>query len=367
MIRPLLALTRANIRSFLRDRTAVFWTIAFPVIFVVLFGSIFSGGGSSTFKIGWVDLDRSTASAGLRSGVEASGLFKLTDGTQDESLTRMRAGDLDGVVVVPAGLGDEIAHPAPGSAAAPLALILYTDPSQTTKSQTIQQIVSQVVAATNLVASGTPPVLVMQATPVQTQDLTAAAYFVPSILAMALMQLGIFSAIPLVEQRQKLILKRLSATPLRRWQLVASNIVMRLLIAMLQALIIVGIGSVLFDVKIVGSLLLAFGFVVLGALTFIAIGYVIASFARTEEAANGLTSVVQFPMMFLSGIFFPIALMPAFLQPIAALIPLTYLGDALRQVMVNGVPYAPLWVDALVLSGWLVGSFLVSARYFRWE
>jgi len=367
-MRPVLALTRANIRSFTRDRAAMFWTIAFPVLFVVLFGSIFSGGGSSTFKVGWVDLDGSPASAGLRSGVEATALLKLTDGTQEESLTRMRSGDLDAVIVVPAGMGAQIGRSASGSTAAtPLALVVYTDPSQTTKSQTIQQIVSQVVAATNLVASGTPPVLVMQATPVQTQDLTAAAYFVPSILAMALMQLGIFSAIPLVEQRQKLILKRLSATPLRRWQLVASNIVMRLLIAMLQALIIVGIGSVLFDVKIVGSLLLAFGFVVLGALTFIAIGYVIASFARTEEAANGLTSVVQFPMMFLSGIFFPIALMPAFLQPIAALIPLTYLGDALRQVMVNGVPYAPLWVDALVLSGWLVGSFLVSARYFRWE
>jgi ABC-2 type transport system permease protein len=300
--------------------------------------------------------------------VEATALLKLTDGTQDDLLTKMRAGDLDAVIVVPVGLGDQIARSTSGAAATePLALVVYTDPSQTTKSQTIQQIVSQVVGAANQVASGTPPVLVMQAAPVQTQELTAAAYFVPSILAMALMQLGIFSAIPLVEQRQKLILKRLSATPLRRWHLVASNIVMRLLIAMLQAVIIVGIGAVLFDVRIVGSLLLAFGFVVLGALTFIAIGYVIASFARTEEAANGLTSVVQFPMMFLSGIFFPIAFMPAFLQPVAALIPLTYLGDALRQVMVGGVPYAPLWVDGLVLSAWLVGSFLVSARYFRWE
>jgi ABC-2 type transport system permease protein len=202
---------------------------------------------------------------------------------------------------------------------------------------------------------------------VQSQQLSAAAFFVPSILAMALMQLGVFSAIPLVEQREKLILKRLGATPLRRWTLVASNIVVRLLIALMQTVLIVAIGVALFDVAIVGSLLLAFGFVVLGAVTFIAIGYVIASFARTEEAANGITSVVQFPMMFLSGIFFPIAFMPAFLQPIAALLPLTYLGDALRQVMVGGVPYAPLWLDALVLAGWLVVCFLISARWFRWE
>jgi len=210
-------------------------------------------------------------------------------------------------------------------------------------------------------------VLAVQPQVVQTQELSAAAYYVPSILAMALMQLGIFSAIPLVEQRQKHILKRLSATPLRRWNLVGSNIIMRLLIAVMQSVLIVGLGVALFGVAIVGSLLLAFGFVVLGSVTFIAIGYVIASFARTEEAANGITSVVQFPMMFLSGIFFPIAFMPAFLQPVAALMPLTYLGDALRQVMVGGVPYAPLWLDGLVLAGWLTVCFLISARWFRWE
>ena len=97
------------------------------------------------------------------------------------------------------------------------------------------------------------------------------------------------------------------------------------------------------------------------------IGYVIASYARTEDAANALASVVQFPLMFLSGIFFPIAFMPEWLQPVAALMPLTYLGDALRQTMVGGAAYAPLYVDVLVLAGWLVVSFLISARYFRWQ
>ncbi len=105
----------------------------------------------------------------------------------------------------------------------------------------------------------------------------------------------------------------------------------------------------------------------LGAITFLALGYVIASYARTEESANALTSVVQFPLMFLSGIFFPIAFMPDWLQPVAALMPLTYLGDALRQTMVGGAAYAPLSVDALVLGGWLVVSFLISARFFRWQ
>ncbi len=357
------ALVMANLRSFLRDRLALFWTIAFPILFVILFGSIFSSSGPSTFDTGWVDQDGTPAAAGLRQGFASTGLLELRDETLDEALAAMREGDLSAIIVVPAGTGAAMSTPG----ASPVSLQVYTDPSQQTTSATVIQVVSQVVGAANRVAAGATPVLAVEPQTVQSQQLSAAAFFVPSILAMALMQLGVFSAIPLVEQREKLILKRLGATPLRRWTLVASNIVVRLLIALMQTVLIVAIGIALFDVAIVGSLLLAFGFVVLGAVTFIAIGYVIASFARTEEAANGITSVVQFPMMFLSGIFFPIAFMPAFLQPVAAFMPLTYLGDALRQVMVGGVPYAPLWVDGLVLTGWLVACFLISARWFRWE
>ena len=94
---------------------------------------------------------------------------------------------------------------------------------------------------------------------------------------------------------------------------------------------------------------------------------IIASFAKTEDAANGMTSVVQFPMMFLSGTFFPIEQMPDFLQTIARLIPLTYLADALRQVMVGGAAFAPLWVCAAVLLGWLVVCVGIAARKFRWQ
>jgi ABC-2 type transport system permease protein len=202
---------------------------------------------------------------------------------------------------------------------------------------------------------------------VQTENLNFISYFVPSILALSVMQLGIFAAVPLVADREKGILKRLSATPLRRWQLVGSNTLMRLLIALVQTVIIVGVGSAFFGVQVSGSLLLAAVFVALGAVSFLALGYVLASFTRTEEAANGITQVVQFPMMFLSGVFFPIEAMPQFLQSIARLIPLTYLADALRQVMVGGTAFAPLWVCAAVLLGWLVVCFAIASRKFRWQ
>ena len=363
--RGLMPLTIANVKSYVRDRGALFWTIAFPVLFVVLFGSIFSGG-PTTFNVGWVDQDQSPAATQLRAGFAAVSLLDLKDAGQDDALAQMRDGKLDAVIVVPAGLGAAMTSGGSGSAGSPFQLILYTDPSKQSSSGTIQQVVGQVVGGINQQLSGKPPTIAVQPQTLQTQNLTNAAYFVPSILAMALMQLGVFAAIPLVAQREKQILKRLSATPLARSTLVGSNVFTRLLIAVVQTLIIVGIGVALFGVSVLQPLAVA-ALVVLGAVTFVSIGYVIASYARTEDSANTLASVVQFPLMFLSGIFFPIAFMPNWLQPVAAILPLTYLGDALRQTMVGGAAYAPLYIDVLVLAGWLAVTFLISARYFRWQ
>jgi ABC-2 type transport system permease protein len=379
-----MTLTAANIRSFVRDRTALFWTFAFPVIFILLFGAIFSGGGTPSYNVGWVDQDGTAASALLRNGFAGVPLLKLKDGSLSASLDAMRKGSLNGVVVVPKGYGAAIAA-ARGSSAAgagtraaatagPIAagpgtvpLDVYTDPSQQTSSATIRQVVAQVVSTTNLALLGGRPILATVDRSLQTQDLSNAAFLVPGILGMALMQLGVFGAVPLVAQREKLILKRLGATPLPRWTLVGSNVVLRLLIGIGQAVLILGIGVAVFGVTVLGALWLMVAIVVLGALTFISIGYVVASFARTEDAANGIVQVIQFPMMFLSGVFFPIEIMPSLLRPVAAVLPLTYLGDALRQVMVGGSPYAPLPLDLGILTAWFVVCLAISARFFRWE
>ncbi len=184
---------------------------------------------------------------------------------------------------------------------------------------------------------------------------------------MALMQLGVFAAIPLVEQREKGILKRIGATPLPRWKLVGSNILLRLIVAAIDTVLIFGVGMVVFDVQITGNILAMAGFVFLGAGAFLALGFVLAAFLKTEEQANGVVQVVQMPLMFLSGIFFPFDFMPDFLRNIARLLPLTYLGDALRQVMVNGTQVAPIGVDLAILAAWLVVCMGIAARSFRWE
>jgi ABC-2 type transport system permease protein len=357
----LLLLTVANIKSFTRDRAALFWTLAFPLIFVLLFGSIFSGG-SNQRSIGFADLDASLASAQLAAAFGSIDGVKLVDGSETDLVAKMKTGEVSAVIVVPKGYAASVA--AKGN---PASVTVYTDPSQSSADGATRQLVGFVLSAVNQAATGQPPAVVPAFQPIQTADLTFISYLVPSILGMSLMQLGVFSAIPLVADRQKLILKRLQATPLRRWQLVGSNVLMRLLIAVFQTVIIVGVGSTFYKVQIAGSWLLIGALILLGSLAFIALGYVIASFAKTEESANGMTSVVQFPLMFLSGTFFPIDAMPDALKTVARALPLTYLGDGLRQVMVEGTPFAPLWVCFAFLAVWLVVCFGIAARFFKWQ
>ena len=362
-MRALRSLTLANIRSYLRDRQALFWTLAFPLVFIFLFGSIFSGGTSKT-KLGWADEDGSPASMALHGVFTSVPLVELVEGSRDDVLAKMQRGDVSGVLVVPKGYGEAVAR-AQAGAGAPAQVTVFTDPSQQSQAGAVKGLVAGILAQANLV--GRPPAVIPDLRDLQTQDLNAVSYLVPSILGMALMQLGVFSAIPLVADREKLILKRLSATPLRRWQLVGSNIVMRLLIGVVQMSLIVGIGAAVFGVKITGNIPAIAGLAALGAVAFTSLGYVIASFAKTEDAANGMTSAVQFPLMFLSGTFWPIAIMPAPLQAVAHVMPLTYLSDAMRQVMVNGAAFSPLWLCVAVLVGWTVACFGIAARFFRWQ
>ncbi|MEP6639400.1 MAG: ABC transporter permease [Chloroflexota bacterium] len=364
-MQALLALTRANIRSYTRDRAAVFWTLAFPLVFIVLFGLIFQGSGETRLTLGWVDTDKSAASDQLKVGFAGLDGVTLVDTTREDATAQMKNGKVDGIIVVLAGYGASLSSAQSAGGGTPVKIDVYTDPSRPQLAGSIYQAVGTVLGVVNL--GGRLPLVVPSPQTIQTENLNAISYFVPSMLGLSIMQVGIFAAIPLVADREKLILKRLAATPLRRWQLVGSNVLMRVLIAFTQAIIIVAVGTLAFGVEVTGSLLLVAGFVTIGAMAFLALGYVIASFAKTEDAANGMTSMIQFPMMFLSGAFFQIDQMPQPLQVVARIIPLTYLADALRQVMVGGAAFAPLWVCAAVLLGWLGVCFGIAARKFQWQ
>jgi ABC-2 type transport system permease protein len=260
-MRALWMLSVANLKSFVRDRAALFWTLAFPVIFVVLFGTIFSGGQAPTYTVGWVDLDGTPATTQLRSAVDQTTILVPTDEPDQASAeAAMRAGDIDAIVVVPKGLGAAIDAGRSGQPAEPVDLVVpHPSPNA---SAAITQTMAGVAGALNLQLTGRQAVLGIQAQTIQAQTLNGASYFVPSILAMALMQLGVFAAVPLVALREKLVLKRLSATPLTRRTLVGGNVSVRLIIGASDG--DRRIGVTLLNVTIIGGTLAVAGLVVPG-------------------------------------------------------------------------------------------------------
>jgi ABC-2 type transport system permease protein len=357
----LLGLTVANIRSLLRDRAALFWTFVFPIMFVLLFGMIFSGSSSTKFSVAVVDQDNSTYSAGIRAALDQVELFDIRTGSLEDERAAMQRGDVVAIIVIPSGTGDAV------QAKTKVALQIYEDPTKTQTNQVVESVVGKIANYFNLGLAGGTEILTVESKTLESSGLTAAGYLVPSILAMALMQLGVFAAIPLVQQREKGILKRLGATPLARWKLVGSHVLERLIVAIIDAVLIIGIGMMLFDVQIVGNVLMVAFLVLLGATAFLAIGYALAAFLKTEDQAAGVVQVVQIPMMFLSGIFFSFEFLPGFLQTVARFLPLTYLADALRQEMVHGTQVAPMSIDIAILAGWTIVCLVISARFLRWE
>jgi ABC-2 type transport system permease protein len=358
-----LSLYRASIKEFVRDRSALFWTFAFPVIFIVLFGLIFSGNSSPSYTVGLVNEDGGAVGNALAQTFGQFKPFTIKTGTREAEVDHLKKGQIDLVIVIPSGLSQAVS-----SGQTAQVQMVYDPSGNPTNAQIVVNIVQQILANFNEGYTHVSPPLALVPQTVTAHHESSIDFLMPGILAMSLMQLGLFAtATPLVSLRQDQVLRRLGATPLPRWKLLASQVMLRLTIGFAQAAVIVGLSIWVFNVHIEGSLLAVAGLVLLGALTFVAIGYLVASLARTVESANGITTAVNFPMMFLSGIFFPLALLPAFLTPVVRALPLTYLADALRQVAVGSVPEFPMMVDLAVLAGWALVCALLSARFFKWE
>ena len=407
------ALFTAGFREFYRDRAALFFTLAFPLMFILLFGLFFGQQGDvSAYSVSVVledpgdpaavaffcmtemidqddkgepalntdDLElcspwlEQLAASGLGNGGATPGgeeipelPLRITRGDREAELEELQNAERQAVIIFPVGFGERVEQTLKGGRDA-AAIEVHYDASQTTSAQIVQQIISSVLVEYERQLSGTASLIAADFISITAEELSLMDYFVPGVIAMSLMQLGIFGALVIVSWRERKILKRLGATPLPRRTLVSSQVSLRLIIAVVQTIIILTVGKIAFDVKIEGQPALMLFFVILGALTFIAMGYLVAAFTRTEAAGTAIVQVIQFPMMFLSGIFWPIEMAPDWLRPVIYFMPLTYLGDALRQVMVEGSSALfPLSVDAAVLTGWLVICLAIAFRYFRWE
>jgi ABC-2 type transport system permease protein len=351
----------ANFKQFLRDKTAVFFTFAFPLIFIFLFGMVFSGTDDLNYNIRLVVEDDSHIAQGLNEAFSSVPIFTISEGELDASLDTLKNGDLTAVIQIPANIEETIGT---GGTAA---LTIYHDPSQTQTAQIILPVVRQIVDEFNRQLTQAPILITVSEESILADSFRFIDFFVPGILAMSIMQSGLFGILPLVEWREKKVLKRLGVTPLSRSTVVISQLVFRLVLAVIQAAILLGIAYAVFGVPIMGSIFLLLGLVVLGTLVFISLGYVVAARVKTVEGATPIVNLISFPMMFLSGVFFPVDMMPEFIRPVITAMPLTYLADSFRQVMVESAPLYPLSTDILVLLGWLVVCLILTIRFFKWE
>jgi ABC-2 type transport system permease protein len=193
-------------------------------------------------------------------------------------------------------------------------------------------------------------------------------WLVPGLLGMNIMGTGLWSiGFSVVMARTRKLLKRLMATPMPRGYYLLSHLLARLGFLILEVVVLLFFGWLVFGVTSQGSLLLLSGLCLLGAFSFAGLGLLIASRAKTIEAVSGLMNVAMLPMWLLSGVFFSSANFPEVAQPFIQILPLTALIDALRGVMIEGQSFAGIAHEIGILSAWGAGTFLLALKLFRWR
>ena len=170
-----------------------------------------------------------------------------------------------------------------------------------------------------------------------------------------------------MDARRKKLLKRLIATPMSRTQFLASFVLSRLTMLIIEVGVLVGFAVLVFGVPVRGSLLSLLAICLLSALAFGALGLLLASRTQTIEGVSGLMNLVMLPMWIFSGVFFSSTRFPDALQPFIQALPLTAVNDALRASMLEGAGLARLGPELAIVAAWLVASFLLAVRLFRWR
>ncbi len=353
---PRMTLTVASLKMYLRNRGAVFFTLFIPLLIMAIFG-VLNFGSSVAVRVGIVDQAHNPVSEVLISSLRQVPAVKLRTGDLEGERRALDRGDRDLVVVLPPSLGQAAA-----------ALPAYYNQGKPQEFQAALAIMTRFLDEASFRAAGTRPAFTVDAQPVKSRNLTYVDFLIPGIIAMSIMQLGIFGvAFSFVQLKQRGILRRLMATPMRVPDFIFAQVVSRLMVAALQVGLLLAVGFWLFHLHFVGNVFYLLLVGIVGAAIFIAIGFSISGIAKNEETAAPLTNLIAMPMMFLSGVFFPRGSMPDWLQGITQYLPLTFVADALRSISIDG---STLWAvrwDLVGMTVWLIISVFLATRLFRWE
>ena len=351
----------AGARELLREPMTLAMMAAVPLLFIVLYGIVFRGSGGPSINLGVASAPGSVVARSVERQLHAVPGLTVQHGTSAALLASMRRGNLDGVVTLPSTL-DSALHGGQAS------LTVTYDPAHQNMAAIVQSLAAQVADRVDRNITHRRQALFVRAAPLDGRVLDQFSYALPGIVALAIIQVGLMgTTMPLIQSRQSGVLRRLGTTPLRRSVLAASQIALRVTLALVQVVGLILLGHFALGVAMVGNWVVVLLIAALGSLVMIAFGYLLASRARSTEGGNGLITAVFMPLLFLSGLFFPLELAPSWMKSISTLVPATYLGDALRQVMVGATPRFSLTLDLAAMAGFLAVLAATAVRLFAWE
>ncbi len=340
--KPLYQLTRARVLEFLREPEAVFWVFIFPLLLALALGVAF----------------RSQAPKPLPVGVEA--------GVHAESRRAALAASpaLTVVVLAPADAERALAT---GKVAV---IVRDTDPPTFWLDLTRPESREARLHADDALqrAAGRQDPLQPREELLTARGSRYIDFLVPGLLGMNLMGTGMWAiGFSLVQQRNGKLLKLFVASPMRRWHLLAAQVLGRLVFLTLEVAILIAFAVWVLDVPLRGSVALLALVAVIGAMAFVGIGLLIAARPRTIEGVSGLMNLVMFPMWIGSGTFFSTERFPQAAQPFVQALPLTALNDALRAVMLHGDSLRVIAPELGILAVWGVVAFVFALKLFRWQ
>jgi ABC-2 type transport system permease protein len=339
--------------GFLRDRTAMFFTILFPLMFLIIFGLLFRDAGSSRsdiVQVGPVPVLDNIQGDGRTQLEQVLNIQRSDD--LEEALEDVRAGDVAAAVEQQ---GSQV--------------IVHFSAADQVNAGTVQAIMRDVVQSANLAASGATPRFNLEPVPVEDASLKPIQYLTPGLLGWAVATGGIFgAALTLVTWRQKKVLRRLRLSPVRTPVVAGARIGVSIVIALVQGAIFLAVASLpAFGLQLSQYWWMSIPLLIAGTLAFFAIGQLAGSFTKTPEAASAVANLIVLPMAFLSGAFFPLQGAPAWLDAVSKVLPLRHLVDGLTDVMVRGQPPATVLPQLGILLGFAVVVGAVAVALFRWD
>ena len=342
----------AMAKGFFRDKMALFFSVLFPLMFLVLFGALLSDQGASKLEIiqvGPVSVLDQAPAASKKVLEDSLDITRSTNATA--ALRKVRKGDADAMIEQQ---GKTI-------------IVRYSQADQV-KSAMVKGTFQAIVQSGNIQVSGKPPTFSLDTKRVEDDSLSTIQFVTPGLLGWAIAMGATFGAASnLVAWRKNGLLRRLRLAPISTSSVVLARVAASLIIATMQTAIFLGIGMAFFGLKLTGSWPMIVPLLIAGTLAFMSIGLLAGSIAKTEEGAIGLANFVVLPMAFLSGSFFPLDGAPGWLQAVGRVLPLKHLNDGMLDTMVRGDGPSSALVPIAILLGFAIVLSAISAKLFRWD